>query len=150
MGAVSNRLKLRLVFVNDPEFAGWYKDFGTQLRDLQANHITTTIEFGGGPDRIQPLGKVRQGFKDSAGNPLPITDNAWLPQYDKDFQELTRRIVTDFGWPKGPIVGVKLYKNLGKAAASTAGVPTPCATARCTPPWPKASSRRARMPVSRC
>lgn len=113
LGAVSNRLKPATVFPSDPEFPKFYAELGRQLRDLQSRHITTTIEFGGAPEKYQPMGVTRwfSGFKDLSGNPLPIADNAWLPQYDPDFKEYAKRICSDFGWPKGPVVGVKLYNE---------------------------------------
>lgn len=112
LGAASNRTRPPMAFPGDARFAEAYAEFGKYMKQLQANHITTTIEFGGGPDWMQPMGVVRWfNFKDAQGKPLGVMDNAWLPKYDKDFQELVRRVTSDFGWPKGPIVGVKLYNE---------------------------------------
>lgn len=112
LGAVSNRMGAGMRPLSDPELEQWHKDLGGRLKALHAAHITTTIEFGGGPDSAQPLGKWRTGeFKDEQGNVLPIMDNMWSPKFDKDFQEQVRRVVAEHGWPKGPVVGVKLYNE---------------------------------------
>ena len=112
LGAVSNRMGTAMRPPSDPGFDQWFKELGDRLKALQAAHITTTVEFGGGPNQVQPLGKWRTAeFKGPDGAALPITDNAWQPKFDKDFQEQVRRVVAEYGWPKGPVVGVKLYNE---------------------------------------
>ncbi|NJL31196.1 MAG: hypothetical protein HC898_05945 [Phycisphaerales bacterium] len=98
--------------MSSPDFNSWYAGLSNQLRELHKNNVTTTIEFGGGNEQVQPMGKWRgPTFTDAKGTPYPIMDNAWLPQYDKDFQAFVKRIMSDHGWPKGPVVGAKLYNE---------------------------------------
>ena len=110
LGTVSNRIGTIMRPPSHHTYAQWYKDFGNQLKAFHENHITTTIEFGGGPDETHPLGKRQGAFKTVDGKDLP-SDNSWLPKFDKDFQEQVRQVVAEYGWPKGPVVGVKLYNE---------------------------------------
>ena len=38
-------------------------------------------------------------------------DQAWLPECDDNYQQFVYRLVSEFGWPKGPITGVKLWNE---------------------------------------
>lgn len=113
LGVVSNRSGIAMLPPSDPRWNNAFQEQGRKLREMHDLHITTTIEFGGGPD-FGPFGTTRgwmSQMKDAKGNVIPIADNAWSPEHDKDFQEQVRRYVSEFGWPKGPVVGVKLYNE---------------------------------------
>lgn len=115
LGAVSNRTGVSMYPPSGPEWSNQMNELRMKMGEFKKAHITTTIEFGGGPGFVQPWGVGRGGFfgnfKDAKGNALGVNDLVWLPKYDKDFQEQVRLITTEFGWPKGPIVGVKLFNE---------------------------------------
>lgn len=112
LGVVSNRVGVPMRPTTSPGFEAWYAELSRKLRGLHEAHVTTTIEFGGGPPEAQPLGAIRgPAFTNERGEPYPVMDNAWLPQFDADFQALVRRLVSEHGWPHGPVVGAKLYNE---------------------------------------
>ncbi len=104
LGASKNRTGTAFVPVDDPSYKEWHESFAKSMKELKDAGISTSVEFGGTIDRLQPGGRERR-------SPEGIFDLCWLPQYDKDFSEAVRRLCLEFGWPEGPVVGVKLWNE---------------------------------------
>ncbi|NPV46821.1 MAG: hypothetical protein HPY69_07675 [Armatimonadetes bacterium] len=36
---------------------------------------------------------------------------AWLPSHDADFRKFWKRVVSEWGWSRGPVTGIKLWNE---------------------------------------
>ncbi len=113
LGAAPNRIGIPYKPTTDPDFEGWYQERVAHLRAYQAARLPVTVEIGGGDfwHANQPLGRPRPHLDDKGVMCDTKFDLAWLPSYDADFRLFTKRLVTEFGWPRGPINGIKLWNE---------------------------------------
>ena len=97
----------------DADFNSWYAEQGAYLNSLKGANIAVLFMVGGGAfnDPNQPLGRPRPWLDEKGVMQDTKFDLAWLPSYDRDFQEYTRRFATDFGWPRGPINAFSLWNE---------------------------------------
>ena len=113
LGAAPNRVGFSYKPTTDADFEEWYTNQTAYLRDLKAAGLPVCIEFGGGAPNhpAQPLGRARPWL--DAGGTMQETksDYAWLPAYDADFKKLVKRLLAEFGWPRGPVNAVKLWNE---------------------------------------
>lgn len=113
LGAAPNRVGIGYKPTTDPDFETWYTNTTQILRDLKAVGLPVCIEFGGGVGNHanQPLGRPRP-WLDPSGTLLNTkSDWAWMPSYDPDFKKLVKRLLVEFGWPKGTVNAVKLWNE---------------------------------------
>ena len=113
LGAAPNRVGFSYHPTTSADFETWYTNQTAPLRELQAAGLPVTVEIGGGdPQGVeQPLGQPRPWLNNDGVMLGGKADYAWLPAYDADFQKLVRRLLADYGWPKGPINAVKLWNE---------------------------------------
>lgn len=113
LGAAPNRIGIGYKVSTDPDYADWYRRIGEQLMAFKQAGLPITVEFGGGPFRhpCQPLGRERPWLDDNDFMRDTKFDLAWLPSYDADFKKMVKQIALDYGWPKGPINGMKLWNE---------------------------------------
>jgi hypothetical protein len=113
LGTAPNRIGVGYKPTTDKDFEDWYVKATAQLREYQAAKLPVTVEIGGGAfyHPNQPLGRPRPWL--DADNRMLETkfDLAWLPSYDADFRVFVKRLVSEFGWPKGPVNGIKLWNE---------------------------------------
>ena len=82
-----------------------------ELREFHDHQVTVVAEVGGG-SRNQPLGRGRPHLDEQGGmQERTKEDLVWLPALDDDYQAFCYRLVTEFGWPKGPITAIKLWNE---------------------------------------
>jgi hypothetical protein len=94
-----------------PEYQRQWDRIARELNEFHAHKVTVVAEVGAG-NQSQPLGRGRphldeKGFMQEGTK----EDLAWLPEFDDDYQAFCYRIVTEFGWPKGPITAIKLWNE---------------------------------------
>lgn len=82
-----------------------------ELREFHQHKVTVVAEVGAG-NAAQPLGRGRphldeQGFMQERAK----EDLVWLPEFDADYEAFCYRLVTEFGWPKGPLTAIKLWNE---------------------------------------
>ncbi len=113
IGATLNRINTPYRTTTDDDFGAWYADFSVQLRNLKDHHLPACLEFGAGKFNHpnQPLGMPRPFLSKNNEIMDGGTDLAWLPSYDPDFKKFVKRLVTEWGWPKGPVNAVKLWNE---------------------------------------
>jgi len=105
LGASKNRVAVSFTPPQAPNYKAWHDALAKDMKELKEAGISTSLEFAHGVwDGMQPGGKERK-------SPSGIYDVCWLPEYDKDFTETVRQACLEFGWPKGPVVGVKLWNE---------------------------------------
>ncbi len=118
LGAAPNRVGFAFRSPGDADYESYYQQSVDKLREFKAAGLPVIVEFGHETPmegKLQPLGRPRTFIEDRGGkafNPGKyIGDIAWLPQYDADFKAWVKRVALEFGWPKGPINGIKLWNE---------------------------------------
>ncbi|MCX7934740.1 MAG: hypothetical protein N3A66_05720, partial [Planctomycetota bacterium] len=113
LGCTVNRMGFPFKPPSDPKFEEFYRQQTAYLERLKQADLPVTVEFGGGDfyGPTQPLGRPRP-WLDEEGVMLETKfDLAWLPSYDDEFRKLVKRLLVDYGWPKGPINAIKLWNE---------------------------------------
>jgi hypothetical protein len=113
LGVAPNRIGFSYKPTTDPDFEAWYEKATQTLREYRTEKLPVTIEIGAGDSfhANQPLGRARPHL-DADGNFLNTkSDMAWLPSYDADFKVFVKRVIRDFGWPRGTINGIMLWNE---------------------------------------
>ncbi len=112
LGVTPNRLGVGYVPTTSKNFEKWYAEFSGRMQELHKAGRTTTLEFGAGAAKHQPLDRYRKWLnEDDVMRVRGKDDRAWLPAMDPDFRKFVERICSDFGWPKGPVNGVMLWNE---------------------------------------
>ena len=93
-----------------PDYADRMAQLGRYLSWAQENDVTVmlTIDNGSGP---MPLGRPRPWLSEDNRFLRTKDDRAWLPEYDDNFQGFVEKIVTRWGWPRGPVNAVELWNE---------------------------------------
>ena len=113
LGAAPNRIGIGYKPTTDKDFAEWYAKEGGKIMQYKKAGLAVTVEFGGGAFRHpnQPLGRERPWLDDKGVMLDTKFDLAWLPSWDEDFKKFCKMFAVDFGWPKGPVNGFKLWNE---------------------------------------
>jgi len=113
LGCKSIRYGVGFKRTTDKDYEASLANIGKDFAQYHAAHVTVIVEFGGGAfyDDSQPLGCPRPWLDDKGFMLDTKFDLAWLPKYDPDFHDQVRRVLRDYGWPKGPVVAVKLWNE---------------------------------------
>jgi hypothetical protein len=78
------------------------------------NDVTLMLTVGAGntPHEWQPLGRGRPWLNaDGSMKNGQKEDQAWMPQYDLEFKAYLKDVLTQYGWPKGPVNAVELWNE---------------------------------------
>ena len=94
-----------------PEDRRQWERIRRELKEFHDHKVTVVAEVGAG-NHGMPLGRGRphldeQGFMQERTK----EDLVWLPEFDKDYEDFCYKLVTEFGWPKGPITAIKLWNE---------------------------------------
>ncbi len=113
LGATVNRMGMGYKPTTDKGFEDWYKRKCQYLEDLKAAGLPVTVEFGAGAHQHEymPLGRGRPWLDDNDRMKRTKQDLSWLPAYDADFETFVKRLLADYGWPKGPVNAVMLWNE---------------------------------------
>jgi hypothetical protein len=112
-GCKSIRLGMGFTPPSDPNFEKWYAQQAEQLKQYYDANVSVIVEYGGGAfrGRVQPFAHERP-WLDETGKMLNTKfDLAWTPDYDEEFKQVCKRLAAEFGWPRGPVVAVKLWNE---------------------------------------
>ena len=100
---------------------GGYNTIGAAHVDwAMANEITLllTVGCGGTPSDQQPLGRGRPWLKPNGELIAGVKeDSAWLPSFDPEFKRYLKGVISQYGWPKGPINAVELWNEPWEAVS---------------------------------
>ena len=112
LGVSPNRIGVSYHQTTSGDFEDWYRGTTARLKEYQKEGLPVTVEIGGGDwHKEQPLGRPRPWLDEKGQMTDTMFDLAWLPSYDPDFKILVKRLISDFGWPRGPINGIKLWNE---------------------------------------
>ena len=113
LGAAPNRIALSYKPTTNADFEKFFETQGAILQAYKDAGLAITLEIGGGDffGPTQPLGRPRPHLDDHDTMKDTKFDLAWLPAYDADFRLFVKRFVSAYGWPKGPVNGIKLWNE---------------------------------------
>lgn len=109
IGVHGARQELGYVPTTAKNFEQYFTDLANRLKVYEDHGITVMLTLGGGGP--QPLNRNRPHLDEHDVMLDTKSDMAWLPESDDDFQIFTRKIVSGFGWPKGPVNAVELWNE---------------------------------------
>ncbi len=74
--------------------------------------LMLTVGCGGTPQAQQPAGRGRPWLRPDGTMIEGIKEDlAWLPSFDQEFQRYVKKVISEYGWPKGPINAVELWNE---------------------------------------
>ncbi|MBS3763261.1 MAG: hypothetical protein KGZ25_08170, partial [Planctomycetes bacterium] len=111
LGVAPNRIGMSYMPTTRDNFEKRYEQKTEYLRRLQEAGRTVTVEFGAGARDHQPLGRPRPWLDENDVMKKGKSDMAWLPSMDDDFRRFVKKLLVDYGWPRGPINGVMLWNE---------------------------------------
>ena len=93
-----------------PDYNQRMAQLAEYLKWAQDNDVTVmlTIDNGSGP---MPLGRPRPWLSPEGHLLDTKDDRAWLPEYDGNFEQWVRGLVSRVGWPHGPVNAVELWNE---------------------------------------
>ncbi len=114
LGAAPNRIGMSPRGPRDPEQENYYQWKAAELRSFADAGLPICIEFGHGAQHrgeMNPLGRNRPHLDEKGVMQGGVGDIAWLPEYDEAFTAFVKRLLVEFGWPKGPVTAVKIWNE---------------------------------------
>ncbi|MCX7049186.1 MAG: hypothetical protein NTX50_27340 [Candidatus Sumerlaeota bacterium] len=113
LGGFPNRIGIGYKPTTDKDFDAWFQKEAAKLEEFKKANLPITLEIGCGAWKApeQPLQHERPWLDDKGVMKDGKSDIAWMPSYDEDFKKFTKMFVTKYGWPKGPINGIKLWNE---------------------------------------
>ena len=112
LGCKSIRMGVGYVHSERPGFEKRWEDLAARLKEYHERKVSVIVEFGGG-QHDAPLGinfRHHLDEDDLMWKTYP-GDAAWMPKDDPDFEEFAYKIATEFGWPKGAVIGFMLWNE---------------------------------------
>jgi hypothetical protein len=111
LGVKGMRLAASYAPKDSPEYEGLERNLATYMKWTRDHDVTAMLTLDSGSMQTQPMGRPRS-WLDSNGSMLKTkADQAWLPQYDADFQQWVQHISTQYGWPRGSVNAVELWNE---------------------------------------
>ncbi len=94
-----------------PEYAELDQNLDKYMKWTKDHDVTVMLTLDSGSMQTQPMGRPRPWL--SSGNTMVKTkaDQAWMPQYDPDFQQWVQRISSKYGWPNSNLNAVELWNE---------------------------------------
>lgn len=114
LGAYPNRVGIGYKPTTDKDFDEWWqRSVVKPLEGYRQAKLPVTVEIGGGAFNApeQPMGRPRPWLDDKGVMLDTKFDLAWLPSYDNDFRAFVDKLVSAYGWPRGPMNGIKLWNE---------------------------------------
>ena len=114
LGAAPNRTGMSPQNPSNPDAEAYYQDQAAKLRTYAEAGLPICIEFGHGAPffgEMNPLGRHRPSLDDKGVMQGGVGDIVWSPEYDQHFTAFVKRLLIEFGWPKGPINAVKIWNE---------------------------------------
>ena len=80
------------------------------LNWAQKHNVTVMLTLAN-EDAPMPLGRPRPWLSPDGHMLETKDDRAWLPQYDDAFSGWVAKLVSQYGWPRGPVNAVELWNE---------------------------------------
>ena len=114
LGAAPNRIGMSPRSPQDPNAEDYYQRQASELRKFAEAGLPICIEFGHGTKfngEMAPLDRNRPHLDEKGVMKEGVGDIVWQPAYDEVFTAFVKRLLVEFGWPKGPVTAVKIWNE---------------------------------------
>jgi hypothetical protein len=110
LGIKAVRVQIDFTPKTNPDYDKRMAAYKQKLDEFHRHNVTVLAMFQGN-GVPQPLGRGRGGHYDKSDHKGGVWDVAWLPEYDKEFEDWVASMAITYGWPKGPINAVHLWNE---------------------------------------
>ncbi len=111
LGVKGMRLAVSYAPKDAPEYKTLDQNLATYMKWTKDHDVTVMLTLDSGSMQTQPMGRPRSWLSSDDTMLKTKADQAWLPQYDLDFQQWVQRISSRYGWPKGNLNAVELWNE---------------------------------------
>jgi hypothetical protein len=111
LGVKGMRLAASYAPKDAPEYKTLSQNLATYMKWTKDHDVTVMLTLDSGSMQTQPMGRARSWLSSEDSMLKTKADQAWLPQYDPDFQQWVQRISSQYGWPKGNLNAVELWNE---------------------------------------
>jgi hypothetical protein len=111
LGVKGMRLAASYAPKDAPEYKTLDQNLATYMKWTKDHDVTVMLTLDSGSMQTQPMGRARSWLSSEDSMLKTKADQAWLPQYDPDFQQWVERISSQYGWPKGNLNAVELWNE---------------------------------------
>jgi len=111
LGVKGMRLAASYAPKDAPEYKTLDQNLATYMKWTKDHDVTVMLTLDSGSMQTQPMGRPRSWLSNDDTMLKTKTDQAWMPQYDPDFQQWVQRISSQYGWPKGNLNAVELWNE---------------------------------------
>jgi hypothetical protein len=111
LGVKAMRLPASYAPASAAESAGLERNLDSYMGWAKAHDVSVMLTLQNGSMVTQPLGRPRPWLSPEGTMLKSKSDEAWLPQYDADFQDWVERLTTRYGWPDGNLNAVELWNE---------------------------------------
>jgi hypothetical protein len=111
LGVKGMRLAASYAPKDAPEYAKLDQNLDKYMKWTKDHDVTVMLTLDSGSMQTQPLGRPRPWLSSDDTMLKTKADQAWMPQYDPDFQQWVQGISTKYGWPNGNLNAVELWNE---------------------------------------
>ena len=111
LGVKGMRLAASYAPKDAPEYKTLDQNLATYMKWTKDHDVTVMLTLDSGSMQTQPMGRPRSWLSNDDTMLKTKADQAWMPQYDPDFQQWVQRISSQYGWPKGNLNAVELWNE---------------------------------------
>jgi hypothetical protein len=111
LGVKAMRLPASYAPESAPESAGLQRNLDLYMGWAKRHDVSVMLTLDNGSTETQPLGRPRPWLSPEGKMLKTKSDEAWMPQYDDDFQNWVERLTTRYGWPNGNLNAVELWNE---------------------------------------
>jgi hypothetical protein len=111
LGVKAMRLSASYAPESAPEYAKLQSNLDLYMGWARQHDVSVMLTLDNGSMETQPLGRPRPWLSPDGKMLKTKSDEAWLPQYDADFQNWVERLVARYGWPGGNLNAVELWNE---------------------------------------
>lgn len=111
LGVKAMRLSASYAPESAPEYSKLQHNLDLYMGWARQHDVAVMLTLDNGAMETQPLGRPRPWLSPEGRMLKSKSDEAWLPQYDTDFQNWVERLATRYGWPNGNVNAVELWNE---------------------------------------
>lgn len=111
LGVKAMRLPASYAPESAPESTTLQRNLDLYMGWAKQHDVSVMLTLDNGSKETQPLGRPRPWLSPEGKMLKGKADEAWLPQYDTDFQHWVERLATRYGWPNGNLNAVELWNE---------------------------------------
>lgn len=111
LGVKAMRLPASYAPESAPEAPKLESNLDLYMGWAKKHDVSVMLTLDNGSMETQPLGRPRPWLTLEGKMLKSKSDEAWMPQFDDDFQHWVERLATRYGWPNGNLNAVELWNE---------------------------------------